>query len=99
MVINLNCAAILKKFNCHKDIKEKLFIKTYNMAPVAMVFPNNAKASFPFERFSAIIPEPTTTETRKKVPRNSTKIFLFIFKIKKAIRTMAFFQTICSKLL
>ena len=24
MVINLNCAAILKKFNCHKDIKEKL---------------------------------------------------------------------------
>ena len=54
------------------EIEEKLFIKTKRIAHVEIVFPNNAIASLPWERFSAMIPEPITTPVKKKVPINST---------------------------
>src|SRR5207244_2853240 len=40
-------------------------------APVAMVFASSASATFPADKRSAIIPEPTTAATRNAVPRNS----------------------------
>ena len=44
------------------------------MAPVAMVFPSRATASFPPDRCSAMIPEPMTVANRKKEPRPSAAI-------------------------
>ena len=56
---------------CAPDIDEKLFIKTNNIAPVAIVFPSKETAWFPWDKFSAIIPDPITTAVKKNVPTNS----------------------------
>src|SRR5687767_5705540 len=46
-------------------------ISTTRMAPVAMVLPSSATATFPPARRSAMIPDPTTVATSIHVPRNS----------------------------
>src|SRR5689334_12948840 len=46
-------------------------IKTTRIAPVAIVLPSSAMATFPPARFCAMMPEPTTVATSIKVPRNS----------------------------
>jgi hypothetical protein len=54
----------------------KQVIKKYRPQKVASALANNAIAIFPDAKFSAIIPEPTTTPTNAAVPKNSEKIFL-----------------------
>ena len=48
---------------------------TNKIAPVAIVFPNKAKASLPADKSSPMIPEPITVATKKKVPKNSAMYF------------------------
>ena len=48
---------------------------TNKIAPVAIVFPNNATASLPADKSSPMIPEPITVATKKKVPKNSAMYF------------------------
>ena len=74
------------------EIEEKLFIKTKRIAPVEIVFPNKATASFPWERFLAIIPDPITTAAKKKVPTNSTISEDLIFIIRKFILFVSTFK-------
>ena len=62
---------------CAPEIDPNILIITYNMAPVAMVFPKRAIPIFPLEIFSAMIPEPITTEINKNVPMNSARYFTF----------------------
>ena len=57
------------------EIETKIVIKTYRMAPVAIVLPSKASPSFPPDRRSAIMPEPITVATRNKVPINSAASF------------------------
>jgi len=49
----------------------KATIRATSAAPVATVFARSAKATFPLERRSAMIPEPITAATRNRVPKNS----------------------------
>ena len=48
---------------------------TYRIAPVAIVFPNKARASLPADKSFPMIPEPITVATKKKVPKNSAMYF------------------------
>src|SRR5437660_11928760 len=56
---------------CAPEIGPKVRIRATSVAPVAIVLANNANATFPFARRSAMMPEPTTVATRSKVPKNS----------------------------
>ena len=51
---------------------------TNKIAPVAIVFPNKARASLPADKSFAMIPEPITVATKKKVPKNSAMYFFSI---------------------
>jgi hypothetical protein len=53
-----------------------MVIKTNRIAPVARVFPSSATASFPPERFCAMMPEPMTQANRKKEPTASATSLL-----------------------
>ncbi len=46
-------------------------IKATSAAPVAIVLARRAIATFPADRRSPMMPEPTTAATRNPVPRNS----------------------------
>src|SRR5688572_18210260 len=46
-------------------------INTTRMAPVAIVLPSRATATFPSASRSAMMPEPTTVATSSQVPRHS----------------------------
>ena len=59
---------------------------TYNVDPAAITLAGAARAVFPCERSSAMIPDPTTVMTSRKVPRNSSvdsmyEIYLLFFVI------------------
>ena len=56
------------------EIGPKIEIITTNVNPVGIAFPNNVTPSS-WERWSAIIPEPTTVKTRKNDPKNSQTYF------------------------
>jgi hypothetical protein len=56
------------------EIGPKIEIITTNVNPVGIALPNNVTPSS-WERWSAIIPEPTTVKTRKNDPRNSQTYF------------------------
>ena len=48
-----------------------MVIRTNRIAPVASVFASRATASFPADRFAAMIPEPITPAKRKNEPTPS----------------------------
>ena len=48
-----------------------MVMSTASIAPVASVFPSRASASFPCERLSPMMPEPTTVVSNKRVPSAS----------------------------
>lgn len=56
---------------CAPETGPNVRIRATSAAPVAVVLANNARATFPPARRSAIMPDPTTVATRSKVPRNS----------------------------
>ena len=58
---------------------EKALMITNNIEPVAIVFAKSATPLFPFDKFSPIIPDPITTETKKNVPISSQVSALDIF--------------------
>ena len=64
---------------CAPEILEKIEIIMYKMAPVAIAFASNTIPSFEGDRFSAIIPEPTTAKTNINVPRYSDISFCLLF--------------------
>ena len=53
------------------EIGPKIVISTVRIAPVAMVLPSSAIASFPSARLPAMMPDPTTPASNNVVPRNS----------------------------
>ena len=56
---------------CAPETGPNIVIITYNIAKVAIALASNARAVFPCERSYAIIPDPTTVMTRRKVLKNS----------------------------
>ena len=56
---------------CAPEIAPNIRINAINPAPVAIALASNAIATFPPARRSAIIPDPTTTASRKEVPNPS----------------------------
>src|SRR5688572_21489419 len=56
---------------CAPEIGPSMVISTNNMAPVASVLASSAIASFPRDRFSALIPEPITVAKRRNAPSPS----------------------------
>jgi len=57
------------------EISPKTVISTTNIAPVGMVFPNRAMATFPSASRSAMIPDPMTVASREKVPAIQQSVF------------------------
>src|SRR4051812_3273352 len=53
------------------EIGPSIAISTNSIAAVARVLASRATASFPWERFSAMMPEPITVANRKKAPSPS----------------------------
>jgi hypothetical protein len=53
------------------EIGPRIVISTNSIAAVAIVLPSSATASLPFDRFSAMMPEPITVAKRKKEPTAS----------------------------
>src|SRR5438094_3338904 len=56
---------------CAPEMGPSMVIRTNSIAPVASVLPRSAIASFPRDRFSAMMPEPITQANRKKEPKAS----------------------------
>ena len=56
---------------CAPEIGPSMVISTNSMAPVAILLPSSATASFPADSYAAMIPEPITAANRKKEPSPS----------------------------
>ena len=56
---------------CAPEIGPSARIRTTRIAPVGMVLPRSAMATFPPASCSAMMPEPTTVATRSPVPSAS----------------------------
>lgn len=61
---------------CAPEMPPKVKISATRIAPVAIVLASRARATFVPARRSAMIPEPMTVATRKRVPRNSAVALL-----------------------
>ena len=67
---------------CSRDRSKYTVIKTNNIAPVAIVFPNKAIAVLPSASVSPIMPEPIIVDNNIVVPKNSEKyarIFILFY--------------------